>query len=370
VKSRLLAFGGPFLYELTTAADDVAVEFYATTSPPKFRPYRPQSWDAEKLARHPIRRWTPADLPRLARRLRTGEYTAVLCQHIRYGLWSPVQPLLGNLRRSWQTLTREPASLIRLVLPILVRRTGVPMAFLSPEDSPTIESQNAALVRASRLCFVRELPVNPAHLVLNTRPRYRRIANLDRRPDLAWLWPRLRPLSLGLPERTAALIERVRVDDPARKDIDVFFAGWTAPHTARDPAYVEQLRSLAGRGWRVEIAAGYLPHEEFLARLARSWLVWSPQGLGWEGWRHYEAAAAGAVPVINLPTIRRYAPLEHGRHALFYGVEDDQLRAVVNEALGDKPRLWAMGQAARQHVLEHHRHRHLLQHVVSSLAAP
>ncbi|MBI4241259.1 MAG: hypothetical protein HY613_06045 [Candidatus Rokubacteria bacterium] len=368
MKPRLLAFGGEFLYELVTASADFAVDFYATESERKFRlltRLRTEAPDA--LERYPIRRWTLSDLPEIGRKVRAGVYDAVLCQHIRYALWSPVLPLLTSLRRGWQTLAGERASLIRFFLPRWVVGTGVPMAFVSPEDSPTIEAQNHPLLRVCRLCFVRELPVNPAHLLLNTAPGHRRIVNVTRQRELDQIWRRLRPISLGLRERTASLIERFRVQHSDRKDIDVFFAGWTRPYTARDPIYARQLRSLEGEGWRVEVTEDRIPQETFLEKCCRSWLVWSPQGLGWECWRHYEAAAAGAVPVINMPTIRRYAPLEHGRHALFYCVEGDHLGTVVRDALRDKDRLWAMGRAARQHVLDHHLHSRLLHHLVASL---
>ncbi len=367
MKLRLLAFGGEFLYELVHASPNFAVDFYSTVSEGKFRLLsRLRSQDPETLERCPIRSWTLADLPAIARKLRAGAYDAVFCEYIRYGLWSPVQPFLVNLRLGWQTLARERASLIRFFLPGLVARAGVPMALVSFEDPSTIEPQNEALLRASRLCFVRELPVNPANLLLHTSPKYRRLANISRRRELDWIWSRLRPISLGLKERTASLIERYLVQHPDQKDIDVFYAGSVAPYAARDPLYVEQLRSLEQEGLRIQIVEG-LPHETFLERCCRSWLVWSPQGLGWETWRHYEAAAAAAVPVMNMPTIRRYAPLEHGRHALFYSVEGEHLRKVVRNALRDKNILWAMGWAARQHVLEHHLHSRLLRHLVMSL---
>lgn len=243
------------------------------------------------------------------------------------------------------------------------------MAFVSPGDAATIEPQNAALLEASRLCFVRELPVEPANLLLTAWPKYRRITNVSGRPELGWLWSRLRPISVGLRARPASLIEQHLVQRPDGKTIDVFFAGRPAPYTARDAVYVQQISTLRQEGWRIDIVEDRMPQETFLQTCCRSWLVWSPQGFGWEGWRHYEAAAAAAVPVINMPTILRYAPLEHGRHALFYDVAGDDLRNVVRRALSDKDVLWEMGRAARRHVLEHHLHRRLLQHVVTSVRA-
>ncbi len=368
VKPRLLVFGADFLYELVHASPDFDVDFYSTVSPKKFvLRARLEQHAPETLERCPVRWWSVADLPGIAKKLDGGEYHAVLCQQIQYGLWSSLQPLHRNLRLARQTLARERASLIRFVLPRMLRRSGVPMAFVSPGDAATIEPQNSALLRASRLCFVRELPIEPANLLVNAWPKYRRIANVSGHRELNWLWSRLRPLSVGLRARPAAVIERHLVQRPDEKTIDVFFAGRPAPHTVRDGFYLQQLSSLRREGWRIEIVEDRVPQDTFFEKCCRSWLVWSPQGLGWDGWRHYEAAAAAAVPVINMPTIRRYAPLEHGRHALFYGVEGNDLRNVIGRALGDKGTLWEMGRAARQHVLEHHLHRRLLQHVVTSV---
>lgn len=58
--------------------------------------------------------------------------------------------------------------------------------------------------------------------------------------------------------------------------------------------------------------------------------------------------------MINYPTIRRHAPLEHGEHCYYYAPEPGGLSAAIRAALADKAKLERMATAARQHVLDHH----------------
>ena len=68
---------------------------------------------------------------------------------------------------------------------------------------------------------------------------------------------------------------------------------------------------------------------EFYQRAARAWLVWSPEGLGWDCFRHYEAPACGSVPVINQPNIERHQPLVHGEHAFYYDRSPGELTRTI-----------------------------------------
>ena len=115
---------------------------------------------------------------------------------------------------------------------------------------------------------------------------------------------------------------------------------------------------------------------------ARSWLVWSPEGLGWDCFRHYEAAAAGSVPVINVPSITCDRPLMHGQHAIYYASEcrgpsmihgdfrhiTDGLVPTVLQALKDRASLAAMGQEARAFVLREHTHQALVRRLMETAA--
>jgi hypothetical protein len=69
-------------------------------------------------------------------------------------------------------------------------------------------------------------------------------------------------------------------------------------------------------------------------------------------------------PLINQPTIERHEPLLHGIHAIYYDSEDGGLTRAVGAALADRPRLAAIGRAARAHVLAHHTPAALARHIV------
>ena len=112
--------------------------------------------------------------------------------------------------------------------------------------------------------------------------------------------------------------------------------------------------ALRDQGISVDIPDAPLPREEFYRRCAAAWLVWSPEGYGWDCFRHYEAPACGSVPVINLPTIRRHQPLIDGEHALFYEPEPGGLTKAALAALADKPGLTRIAELGREHVLAHH----------------
>jgi glycosyltransferase involved in cell wall biosynthesis len=89
--------------------------------------------------------------------------------------------------------------------------------------------------------------------------------------------------------------------------------------------------------------------------MSAAWLTWSPEGLGWQCFRHYQAPLAFSVPLINEPTIARYRPLIDGVHAFYYQPDDpDSLGRVIRAALADQAQLRTIASAARAHVLANH----------------
>ena len=97
-----------------------------------------------------------------------------------------------------------------------------------------------------------------------------------------------------------------------------------------------------------------------MQRMAAAWLVWSPEGIGWECYRHHESAFAGAVPVINEPPVLRALPYEGETECFYYQAEGDGLEQTIIRALKDKDRLRAMAARARERVLEQHTRRALV----------
>jgi glycosyltransferase involved in cell wall biosynthesis len=240
--------------------------------------------------------------------------------------------------------------------------TSAPVAVLDLHDASSIAACNRHLLRKATLYFKRELPPDRWQLLMNGgKPptlRYRR--NTGTLSALA----RVRPLSLGLPERMLAC--GAPAVPAMGKDIDVFFAGQlTGSSTVRERG-VEELMTLRREGFRIEIQDGNLSPAEYLARCARAWLVWAPQGYGWDCFRSYEAAFAGSVPLISQQTIERHEPLADNEHAVYYNVEPGQLALTVRRALNDRDRLLTMAQAAREQVLRHHTPQALARHVVET----
>ena len=109
-------------------------------------------------------------------------------------------------------------------------------------------------------------------------------------------------------------------DRPHDKTADVFFAGDPRGLPARENGLAELAR-LRAQGVVVDVPDRRLDRQEFYQRCAGARLVWSPEGYGWDCFRHYEAAACGSVPLINYPSILRYRPLEDGTHCLYYAPE-------------------------------------------------
>ncbi len=231
------------------------------------------------------------------------------------------------------------------------------------EDLPVINPSNLPLLDASHLWFKRELPTDhwrvfnkTAHPNLPT-PRFRLDAR--HRGRIA----KLRPISIGLPEQTDGQPPRAA----QAKTTDVFFAGRvTGSSTIRARGWSE-LQALAAEGRiRLDIPEQRLPLAEFYRRCASAWLVWSPEGLGWDCFRHYEAPLCFSTPVINSPLIDRHAPLIAGEHAVYYDPEPGGLSRAVLRALSDKPSLARMAEAARSHLLACHTRDALARHVVDT----
>jgi glycosyltransferase involved in cell wall biosynthesis len=162
---------------------------------------------------------------------------------------------------------------------------------------------------------------------------------------------KLRPISL---QAGVVDLGRSDVDIFSAKTTDIFFTGAVSGNSTVRSTGLRQMHSLAKRGFKVDISNERLPQDQFYQRMSRAWLAWSPSGLGWDCYRHYEAPQCLAVPVINYPTIARHHPLKDGVHAIYYDPEADGLSAAIESALADKDRLKQIALSARTHVRTHH----------------
>lgn len=290
---------------------------------------------------------------RLLRALRRGGYDLLVIHAPSRPLWRRRTFAGTNLLRC----ARDAAFCHRLLPKLAAAAARCPLIVLDLRDTPTLHRQNFPLLARADLVFKRELPVDFWNLFLNTGPRNEHPLNIGRQPFFQSLRPKFRPISLGFPDADA----RPR---PAEKKHDIFFAGSVQNLPLREAGLAE-LRQLARQGVRVHLPEKPLTHDEFMRACAEAWLVWSPAGGGWDCFRHYEAAIAGSVPLINAPSILRHAPLLHGVCALYYRPEPGGLTEAVHGALADKFRLSAIAAAGREHVLAHHLHSRLCDYVLA-----
>jgi Glycosyl transferases group 1 len=154
---------------------------------------------------------------------------------------------------------------------------------------------------------------------------------------------------------------------PLVKRTDIFFAGNASANATIRGRSVDEIRQLTDQGLIIDLPER-LPPEAFARRCAEAWMVLSPQGFGWDCFRHYEAPACWSVPLISQCIIERHTPLEEGVHAFYYDSTPGALARVARAALADKPRLARMAEAAHAHVLRHHTPIALCQHMVDRAA--
>lgn len=240
-----------------------------------------------------------------------------------------------------------------------------PLVGLDFNDATELSDIALKILERSTCFFKRELPTDFRRL-LPKNASSAQVAFVERNAH------KLMPISLGLCSSRISNLPR----DCGEKKYDLFFSGDTSS-TVRKGEFclLEKLREL---GVRVCQPESRLTQQEFLKACAQSYLVWSPEGAGWDCFRHYEAAASGSVPVMNVPPITCYRRLVHNQHALYYlsdcrektasGAEfgniSDGFVSTVTKALQNRQRLEQMGRDAREFVLQHHTHEAIVNHII------
>lgn len=299
----------------------------------------------------------------LRRELAEGRYDLVVFSA--WGVagvpWRRDRALASNLLRVGRTLGGRFYAFGALAVPWLLRDREVPFVVVDRKDDPDmIPGCHFPLLERCRAYFWREQPVKLETGFFSTS--HTEDTSAVRKSALFREHAhKIRPLSLGA---DPAGFEEV--DRSAPKTIDVFFAGTFKGSPVRE-AGARALLGLTGEGLRIEIRDGVTyPRAGFLRRCAAAWLVWSPEGHGWDCHRHYEACLAGSVPLMNYPRIRRHQPLVEGVHGFYYAPEGDDLQRAVRQALADQPRLREMARAGREHVLAHHTFPRIAEHILRS----
>lgn len=239
--------------------------------------------------------------------------------------------------------------------------TSVPLVVIDQQDVARITLTEVEWLDRCRFWFMRELPPNHYNLFLNMDSRSGDITNVQRRDIVKRNISKIEPFGIGI---DPAPFREITPVPAAEKIHDVFYIGRNHVSTVRERGYRE-LQALQAAGRRISIPQERVPKDEFYRACSRAWMVWSPEGQGWDCFRHYDALLSHSVPLINLPTIEQLHPLRHGEHCLYYGPEPGGLTRAVEEALKDPERLMRIAAQGRAYVLEHITFRHLVRHVLA-----
>jgi len=289
--------------------------------------------------------------------VKRGKYDLVISGSSLYPSFNPRKGFLRNLVDTAAKFLRQPRLMVSGRFPYTKISTG--LVGLDCECCPIIDNRRFQELDRAICYFKRDLPQNPCNAFLYTHRKTENSGNvLCIAPFNRWV-PKLRPISLGINDSLAAKLSAIQ----AAKKTDVFFAGDLSSRPNR-VAGIRQLERLKSEGFKIDIATERLTHDEFIQRCAQAYLVWSPEGFGWDCYRHYEIGAAGSVPLMQSPPIYCYAPFMDNEHTIYYRVEGDHLAVRVRQALQNRHRLVEMGQAARQHVLTWHTHGALSRYVI------
>jgi hypothetical protein len=339
---------------------EIGVPWVKTVFPEQtvcFSPYHTRATAEPEAGIHNI---SLATLPTLNALLRDPAVSLVICRPLFYPPWH------------WQWIAREVLSRrmlrgqSRLIAPyaaqLLRQPMAAPLAVLDSEDFPGIKRDRHFLLERCCRYFKRELPPDRWRLFMGTghpdipSRRFRGGESMQR-----WI-DKIAPISIGLPASALKVLPL----PPREKTTDVFFVGDVERSSTVRSAGMKELLALRQSGMTVDIPQTRLPPEEFYRRAAAAWLIWSPEGLGWDCFRHYEALACGSVPVTNLPTIERHRPLAEGRHAFYYDPAPGRLAETIRAALADKTRLLAMARDGQAHVMANHTPEALVRYVIET----
>jgi hypothetical protein len=315
-------------------------------------------WSTPRLPQEgePIDGFSTPD--RIFREVRSGKYDVIVANTLRYSPWHPRYWARGPFytpTRPWASLTRPfGISTLRWL------SIDVPLVAVDMDDAFGIGRSSVFLLDKAKVFFKRELPVDKWQVLYGSvHPhlptlRYRTSETWQRRMD------KLQPISLG----QFRYHESWRTAPFPEKTHDIFFVGGVRGNSTVRSAGLSELERLKALGYRIDQPSERLPYDAFLERMSHSWLAWSPEGMGWDCNRHYEAGIAQSVPVMNNPTIIRHAPLLEGVHGIYYDVEPGGLERAVVTALSDKDRLKKMAIAARDHVFAHHVRKAYCDHIL------
>lgn len=241
------------------------------------------------------------DAQALREPLAQGRYDAILLFDKRGAMFhaphrTPAQRL-AHIIRQWkkrfvqEELRKHPPS-YTFPLSLAELRQYAPIAAIDLRDPTYLEPGDIEILKQVHCYFKREIPYNRFLLYHAFR---RKSAQT---PETLALLDKVCGIPLGILDDKFEQLRRLRTQP---QDIDLFF-GSRISNTMRATALRLLQEHAANRGWNVVASTESRSFDEYCQLIAKSKLTISVEGDGWDCFRHYEAAALGSLPVINMPT--------------------------------------------------------------------
>ena len=237
------------------------------------------------------------DTPTLRETLAQGRYDMILLFDKRGTMFHAQRKTLAHIVRQWkkclaQREARKHPPSYAFPLPLAELRQYAPIAAIDLRDPTYLEPGDIEMLKQVNCYFKREIPYNRFLLCHSFR---RKSAQT---PETLALVNKVCGIPLGILDDKFEQLRRLRTQP---QDIDLFF-GSRISNTMRATALRLLQEHAASRGWNVVASTESRAFDEYCQLIARSKLTISVEGDGWDCFRHYEAAALGSLPVINMPT--------------------------------------------------------------------
>lgn len=304
-------------------------------------------------------------LSRAFRALQPGKFDLAVIDLREFCFLRRHASLADGLFRLLKYSFRSPRELGHLLLFRKILQLGLPIAWINRTDRGGVPDGSAWFFDRCHAAFIRELHPDPrmSVLSLNDTPGFsRRWTGFPQHSDSSFLWNKLYPISLGL-----AKSEDFPPVSGHDREWDVLFG--YGPDSHDKPLRDRLLAELQTCAPRLQIKlriVDRLPRKDWIEALNHSSLCFSPPGVGWDCWRHYESMAAGCIPLLTYPTILRHQPPVEGEHAFYFASEPGGLTKALQNALALRHSWPSMAEASRRWVAEHHRWPQLRSYVVQT----
>jgi len=192
---------------------------------------------------------------------------------------------------------------------------GKKLVVLDMADIGLVRKSDLILFSKAQIIFKRELTISQTKLfgACYEGFHFGKQKNLEDK-----LYDKMKPICLGTErhweENTIVNHPQYDVEITLKdKKYDVFYAG--KPTSLIREGCDAFLESLQEAGLKVYYEPGKrIEQERFREIMSQSWFTLSPEGYGWQCYRHYEAMMLGSIPLVNYPTVRLVEPLLDGVH--------------------------------------------------------